>query len=186
MIVRIDEKTLTWMINKTRSETPSVYNRAFNQKLKTKYIRTAPNGIIYLRTTSGTKSSKSYSQQFKFLKDFKSIKDHGSFNTYNEAREFIEQMINKFDVVIWCSDPSFKYWAWHYIATQNNASLRRLKAPNGGKPTRNNKALRGQLCKHLVTAIKTLPSFAPQIVDDLIRAKRIKIDNKETEDIIDS
>lgn len=76
-------------------------------------------------------------------------------------------LFNNADVKIFCDCESFTYWSFNYKATTKNYNSD--EHPETRTPKRNNRHLKGALCKHLAAVCDTLMSgeLNEQIAKDI-------------------
>lgn len=154
MSILLVEMTYKELRSKTE---PRVKERSL--PLITTYESVTKSGTVTLKTTSGTTPGKFWYQKVKLADLQKILKERKDITLLEKVRLALQG-----DVKILCNDPSFGYWGWAYIATENNAKFGR---PERRFPKIRNPKLRGSVCKHLENALLTLPFHAGKITKDL-------------------
>ena len=87
------------------------------------------------------------------------------------------------DLELKCSDPSWLYWGYKYIATQ--LGYNEGKGENRAPDERNPKE-EGVVCKHLIAVLNALPFHINDIAAAMEKTKKESIDHSRTERLIDT
>ena len=125
--------------------------RVKSQNLIVTYLGVNKNGVISFKCTSGTTPGQFWYQQIVF-KDFALGLQILSESPKSTQRDLIN-LLQKGDLLVYCNDPSFKYFGWQYIGTKNGYSLK----SETRYPKKRNPNLTGSICKHLVAVLPVLP-----------------------------
>lgn len=140
------EAKLRELINQTRTQTPKLYSRS--DFITPRYLGISKFGIFNFQTNSQTHNDEG-------AKWYQTIEIPDMLNYFEEEEEITPQrvsdMFNNCDVKLYCDDPSFLYWAFQYKATMKNYVSD--DHPETRTPKRNNRRLKGALCKHLAAIV---------------------------------
>lgn len=140
--------------------------------VKAKIVKSSYSGIskfgeLMFSTTSETVPGRRWYQSLEMSeKAFNEIFSVDKIPTYNDMVE----AINFSDIRVHCNCPSYKYWAWQYMGTRNNYSI----IPEYRAPKRNNVALNGSACKHILSMLLAFSSGAmlKRVQNDIFRYVR--------------
>lgn len=136
-----------------------VAKRVKTQNINAKYLGVDKNGDILFKTTSGTTKGKFWFQRLRF-KDLEA----GLQIMYDDIsltrRDVISLLVNG-DLLVYCDDPSFKYY-WSYKAYNQGYGIKKEVR----YPKIRNRYLTGSVCKHLYSVLSALPFYTNQIVKD--------------------
>lgn len=139
-----------------------VARRVRIQNIRTKFLGVSSNGDLLFKTTSGTTPGKFWNQRLRF-KDL----EVGLQMLYDDpslTRRQIIDLIATGDLLVYCDDPSFKYY-WSYKAwIQGYGIKKELRYPQKRNPN-----LTGGVCKHLFSVLSLLPFLTNQIVKEYTR-----------------
>ena len=121
--------------------------------------------IVEFETPSHTEPGKTYQQYVKLLDLNKLIQTNGGVKRpIDIVREALQG-----DIEVHCTDPSWLYWGFKYIGTQDKYSI----DPETRHPNVRNPKLEGSICKHLDAVLYVLPFHASEITRDLRKQKRL-------------
>lgn len=133
--------------------------RAKAHKIIVTYLGASKDGDIHFETTSGTISGHFWNQRVRFVELDSAVAL--AQEKAGTQKEIIEMLL-KSDVLVYCNDPSFKYYGWQYMSWLQEYGLEKETR----YPKIRNRYLEGTVCKHLVVVLQTLPFYATQIVKE--------------------
>jgi len=144
-----------------RRDAPNYLNiRTKSKKTKgSRYQDIDENGIVRFRTPSHTVPGRIYTQFVKLLDLDDIIRQYSASRTPIQ----IARMALAGDIEVHCTDPSWKYWGFQYIGSQNNYALNNEPRI----PKIRNPRLQGSVCKHLDNVLFILPFQSAVIGRDL-------------------
>lgn len=136
---------------------PRVAARVKKQNITTKFTGINKDGSVRFVTKSGTTPGKYWNQTLIF-KDL----TEGLSMLYDDphlTQKAIMQLVVAGDLILYCDDPSFKYY-WSYKAHVGGYGImREIRYPKIRNPK-----LTGSVCKHLYAVLSVLPFYTNQIV----------------------
>ena len=155
------EANLKDLIDDSKATDPKRIKLA--QSIYTEYKGIDSDGTLLFESDSQTRSNKSHKQRI-FYDRFFELLDKVDENKEIDANDVVDILTG--DLSLDCSCESFLYWAWAYKSWTNNYGLKKeLRAPK-----RNNVALNGGCCKHLLSVLDLInrsDSLFDQIAKDL-------------------
>jgi len=157
--LHLTEATYKDLKDRVKSTDPDRVTKA--KKLTTSYIGLNKNGDLMFKTSSGTTRGKFWYQTVRLLdlpKALEVFADDGDITD----RDIVSYSIQG-NLAVYCNDPSFKYWGWQWMATQDEYGI----VPEDRAPVYRNTELRGAVCKHIYIVLQVLPFWTNRIVKDL-------------------
>lgn len=130
-----------------------------SKKIYVKYIGTSKDGDIHFETNSGTISGQFWNQRIRFVELDSAVAL--AYENAGTQREII-QMLMSSDILVYCNDPSFKYYGWQYMSWNQKYGLEKETR----YPKIRNRYLEGTVCKHLLAVLKILPFYSTKIVKE--------------------
>lgn len=144
------EAKLRELISQTASQTPKMYARA--DFIRPRYLGISKFGILNFQTNSQTHDAEGA----KWYQTVEIVDLLGKLDEIeNITAEDVESLLTE-DVKIYCDCPAFLYWALQYKATMKDYVDD--EHPETRAPQRNNRRLKGALCKHLTSVVDSLLS----------------------------
>ena len=145
------EAKLRELISQTASQTPKMYSRS--SAIRPRYLGISKFGIFNFQTNSQTHDSEG-------AKWYQTVEIRDLLNQVEEVgditAEDMQQLLLNSDVKIYCECPAFLYWSLQYKATMKDYVSD--EHPETRAPQRNNRRLKGALCKHLAAIVDQLLS----------------------------
>lgn len=146
----LQEANLRKLYTKSVNETPKIAQKGQTLAGRVRYFGLSKDGTLNFKVASQTVSGGFYYAYIEApdvlrLGDVIEEGDHLTEADFN-------RLLTMNGFRIHCSDPSFLYWSFQYMATKGNYEIE----PETRAPKRNNTLLQGALCKHLVGVIKNI------------------------------
>lgn len=144
------EKVLDDIIKDSKQTDPQRIEKA--ETLTSRFVEVDKWGIFHFTTTSETTSGLLHKQEIYYpsIHQFKELYQSGGHITLEDFMNLIENG----DIKVTCSDKSFLYWAWMYKADKQKYGI----TVQNKAPTRNNVALHGGSCKHILSVLMLISS----------------------------
>lgn len=147
---KLQEANLRQLYTKSVSETPKIAQRGQTLAGRVRYFGLSKDGTLNFKVASQTIPGGFYYAYIE-APDVLRLGD-----VIEEGDHLTEADLNRLLTMngfrIHCSDPSFLYWSFQYMATKGNYEIE----PETRAPKRNNTLLQGSLCKHLVAVVKNI------------------------------
>lgn len=145
------EAKMRELLNNTRTQTPKLYNRS--DFITPRYLGISKFGVFNFQSNSQTHNDEG-------AKWYQTVEVIDLLSYFDEVESITSQdvssMWNNADLKVYCDDPSFLYWAFQYKATMRNYVSD--EHPETRTPQRNNRRLKGALCKHLAAVFDDIQS----------------------------
>ena len=146
----LQEANLRNLYTKSVNETPKIAQRGQSLARKVRYFGLSKDGTLNFKVASQSVPGGFYYAYIEApdvirLADVVEEGDHLTEADFN-------RLLTMKGFRVHCSDPSFLYWSFQYMATQGNYEVE----PETRAPKRNNTLLQGALCKHLVAVVKNI------------------------------
>lgn len=167
------EAKLRELISQTTSQTPKLYARS--SSITPKYLGISKFGILNFQTNSQTHNDEGA----KWYQTVEIVDLLGKIDEIEDiTAEDVTDLFATSDVKIYCDDPSFLYWAFQYKATMKDYVDD--EHPETRAPQRNNRRLKGALCKHLAAVINLILSgeLNEQIARDITNYRSYQAGDK--------
>lgn len=145
------EAKMRELLNLTRTQTPKLYNRS--DFITPRYLGISKFGILNFQTNSQTHNDEGakWYQTVEIVDMLAKLDENEPITS-----DVVKDLFNNSDLKIYCDDPSFLYWAFQYKATMKNYVDD--NHPETRTPKRNNRRLKGALCKHLAAVLDQIQS----------------------------
>ena len=157
----LTEANLQDLINDSKATDPKRIKLA--QSIYTEYKGVDSDGTLIFESDSQTRSGITHTQRI-FYDKFFDLLDKADQNESITDEDVVNILTG--DLRVDCTCESFLYWAWAYKSWKNDYGLQKeLRAPK-----RNNVALHGGVCKHLLSVLELLnrsDSLFDKIAEDL-------------------
>lgn len=145
--------------------TSKIKYRAKYQNMKSTYLGVTKEGKVRFKTTSATIVGRFYYQEILF-KDLQLALQLLSDSPKTSTMTILA-LIMKGDIMLHCTDPSFKYMGWQYMAWKSGYGMKRETR----FPKVRNPRLKGSICKHLFVVLTVLPFYIAEINRDFKKKK---------------
>lgn len=147
---KLDEANLKNLYTKSVNETPKMAKRGKDLVSRVRYFGLSEDGTLNFKVSSQSVPGRYYYAYIEApdILRFGDIVEEGDHFTVAD----LARLLTMKGFRIYCSDPSFLYWAFQYISTQGNYEIQ----PETRAPKRNNTTLSGALCKHLIAVVDNL------------------------------
>lgn len=160
----LKEANLNNLLKKSTNETPKLAQRGQQLYNRVRYFGLSKDGTLNFKVGSQSEPGHFYYIYIEApdILRFGDIVEEGDHFTKADLAKLLT--MNGFR--IHCSDPSFLYYAFQYMATQGNYEVE----PETRAPKRNNTLLKGGLCKHLCATVANIynnDSMREQISKDI-------------------
>lgn len=147
---KLDEANLKNLYTKSVNETPKMAKRGKDLVSRVRYFGLSEDGTLNFKVSSQSVPGRYYYAYIEApdILRFGDVVEEGDHFTVAD----LARLLTMKGFRIYCSDPSFLYWAFQYISTQGNYEIQ----PETRAPKRNNTTLSGALCKHLIAVVDNL------------------------------
>lgn len=151
----LKEANLRQLFTKTANETPKLAQRGEQLVGRVRYFGLSEDGTLNFKVGSQSQSGKFYYVYIEApdILKFAEVVEEGDH--FTEAD--LNRLLTMKGFRIHCSDPSFLYYAFQYMATQGNYEIE----PETRAPKRNNVLLQGGTCFVKDTPVLTLNGLIP-------------------------
>lgn len=144
-----------------------------SKKVSVEFQGITDEGVMHFRSDAVTTEDQDYWEQEIVLLDWDEALNMEDLN-YNERANLAVFG----DIKAKCSDPSFLYWGYKFIATQLDYNA---NDPENRFPEVRNQGLEGSVCKHLYAVLTVLPFHISDVASKMREIKEERVEKLITQ-----